>query len=97
MKLIFIEMVEFNGAHGAKMIQEFFPKIFPIFEKLVATRKSLRVSNPALLLRSFFGMIVSFYITGAVINNSTVTKFMPIKSADAYVDIFLHGIINPES
>ncbi len=97
MKLMFIEMVEFNGAHGARMIQEVFPKIFPVFEKLVASGKSLRVSNPALLIRSFFGMILSFYITGMVINNSSVARFLPTNSADAYVDIFLHGIINSEN
>jgi len=94
---MFIEMVEFNGIHGAKMIKEVFPKVFPVFERLVKTRKSLRVSNPATLVRSFFGMIISFYITKAVINNSILAKLLPANSADAYVDIFLHGIIKPES
>jgi hypothetical protein len=93
---MFIEMLEFNGRHGAKMIKEAFPKIFPVFERLVKTRKSLRVSNPAILVRSFFGMIISFYITGIVINNSVIAKLLPANSADAYVDIFLHGVIKPE-
>ena len=93
MKLMFIEMIEFNGIHGAKMIKEVFPKVFPVFERLVKTRKSLRISNPAVLVRSFFGMIISFYITGAVIKNSFVAKLLPANSADAYVDIFLHGIL----
>ena len=96
MKLMFIEMLEFNGRHGAKMIKEAFPKIFPVFERLVKTRKSLRVSNPAILVRSFFGMIISFYITEIVINNSVIAKLLPANSADAYVDIFLHGVIKPE-
>lgn len=96
MKLMFIEMIEFNGIHGAKMIKEVFPKVFPVFERLVKSRKSLRVSNPAILVRSFFGMIVSFYITKAVINNSVIANLLPANSADAYVDIFLHGIIKPE-
>jgi len=97
MKLMFIEMVEFSGVHGAKMIKKVFPQVFPVFERLVKTRKSLRVSNPAILVRSFFGMILSFYITGAVINNSVLAKLLPANSADAYVDIFLHGIIKPET
>lgn len=96
MKLMFIELIEFDGAHGAKMIKEVFPKIFPVFEKLVQPRKSLRISNPALLLRSFFGMIMSFYITKAVMSNSVVSKLLPADSADAYVDLFLHGILKPE-
>jgi AcrR family transcriptional regulator len=93
MKLMFIEMLEFKGVHGAKMISEVFPKVFPVFERLVKNRKSLRVSNPAILVRSFFGMIISFYITKALINNSIIAGFLPAKSADAYVDIFLHGIL----
>jgi len=93
MKLMFIEMLEFKGIHGAKIINEIFPKVFPVFERLVKTRKSLRVSNPAILVRSFFGMIISFYITKAVINDSFITKLLPANSADAYVDIFLHGIL----
>jgi TetR/AcrR family transcriptional regulator, mexJK operon transcriptional repressor len=96
-KLMLIEMIEFNGAHGAKMIKEVFPKVFPTFERLVKSRKSLRVSNPAVLLRSFFGMILSFYITGIVVNNSVIAKLLPTNNADAYVDIFLHGIIKPEN
>jgi AcrR family transcriptional regulator len=97
MKLMFIEMIEFNGTHGAKMIREVFPKIFPVFERLVKTRKSLRVANPAVLLRSFFGMIISFYITKAVIYNSVISKLLPANSADVYVDVFLHGILKETS
>jgi AcrR family transcriptional regulator len=97
MKLMFIEMLEFKGVHGAKIIKEVFPKVFPVFERLVKNRKSLRVSNPALLLRSFFGMIISFYITKAVINNSVFAKLLPANSADAYMDIFLHGILKSDN
>jgi AcrR family transcriptional regulator len=97
MKLMFIEMLEFKGVHGAKMITEVFPKVFPVFERLVKNRKSLRVSNPAVLVRSFFGMIISFYITKAVINNTAIANILPANSSDAYVDIFLHGIIKPEN
>jgi AcrR family transcriptional regulator len=96
MKLMFIEMLEFKGIHGAKMMNEVFPQVFPVFERLVKTRKSLRVSNPAILIRSFFGMIISFYITGIIVNNSAIDNFISANSADAYVDIFLHGVIKPE-
>ena len=96
MKLMFIEMLEFKGIHGAKIINEVFPKVFPVFERLVKNRKSLRVSNPAILVRSFFGMIISFFITEAIVNNSSIAKILPANNADVYVDIFLHGIIKPD-
>jgi len=95
-KLMFIEMVEFNGKHGSLMLKEIAPKALPIFEKLVKTRKSLRVTSPAMLMRSFFGMIISYYITDILISNSVISKLMPKNPMDAYVDIFLHGIIATE-
>jgi AcrR family transcriptional regulator len=91
--LMFIELVEFKGRHGAVMLREIAPKILPIFEKLVKTMKGLRVTNPAVLMRSFFGMIVSYFITEMIISDSVVSKLMPKNSIDMYVDIFLHGIL----
>ena len=95
-KLMFIEMVEFNGKHGSLMLKEIAPKALPIFEKLVKTRKSLRVTSPAMLMRSFFGMILSYFLTGMLISDSILDKIMPKNPADIYVDIMLHGIIKPE-
>ncbi len=92
-KLMFIEIVEFNGRHGAIMLREIAPKVLPVFERLVKSRKDLRVTNPAMLMRSLFGMIISYYITEMVISNSIVSKMMPKNAMDTYVDIFLHGIL----
>lgn len=95
-KLMLIEIVEFNGKHGAMLIKEIAPKALPIFEKIVKARKNLRVTNPALLLRSFIGMILSYMITEIIVSNSILQKLMPKNAADAYVDIYLHGILKPE-
>lgn len=96
MKLMFIEIVEFDGRHGATMLKEIAPKVLPVFEKLVKSRQGLRVTNPAVLLRSFFGMIISFFITEMVISNSVISKLLPKNSMDSYVDIFLHGVLKTE-
>ena len=91
--LMFIEIVEFKGRHGALMLREITPQILPVFERIIKARKDLRVTNPALLMRSFFGMIMSYYLTDMVISNSVLSDLMPNKSADVYVDFFLHGIL----
>ena len=91
--LLFIELVEFKGKHGALLLKEIAPKMMPVFEKLIKSRKSLRVTNPAVLMRSFVGMIMSYYITGLIISNSIINKLMPKDISDQYVDIFLHGIL----
>jgi AcrR family transcriptional regulator len=91
--LMFIEMVEFKGKHGALILREIAPQVLPVFERIIKARHDLRVTNPAFLMRSFFGMIISYYITEMVISNSVVSNLMPKNSADVYVDIFLHGIL----
>jgi AcrR family transcriptional regulator len=91
--LMFIELVEFKGRHGAALLKEIVPKILPVFERVIKSRKSLRVTNPALLMRSFVGLVVSYLITEMVISNSIISKMMPKNAEEAYVDIFLHGIL----
>lgn len=90
---MFIELVEFKGKHGAVMLREIAPRILPIFEKVIKARKDLRVTNPAVLMRSFFGSVISYFITEMVISNSVISKLMPKNSSDIYVDLFLHGIL----
>jgi len=92
-KLMLIEIAEFNGSHGAALIKEIAPQMLPVFERIIKTRKNLRITNPALLMRSFIGMVVSFMITEILISNSMLNKFMPKNPIDAYVDVYMHGII----
>ncbi len=91
--LMFIELIEFKGKHGSIMLREISPKVLPVFEKVIKTQKDLRVKNPAILMRSFFGMVVSYFVTEMIISNSVISKQMPKNATDAYVDIFLHGIL----
>lgn len=91
--LMFIEIVEFNGKHGAVLLKELAPKVLPIFERLIKSRDEFRVTNPALLMRSFFGLILSYYLTEKLIADSVVTRLMPGNSHEIYIDIFLHGIL----
>jgi AcrR family transcriptional regulator len=93
LNLMFIELVEFKGKHGSTMLRELAPKVLPVFEKAIHARKDLRVTNPAVLMRSFFGMVISYFVTEMVISNSVISKLLPKNATDAYVDIFLHGIL----
>lgn len=91
--LMLIELVEFKGKHGTVMLREIAPKMLPVFERVIKSRKDLRVSSPPLLMRSFIGMVVSYLITEMIISNSMISKLMPKNTQDTYVDIFLHGIL----
>jgi AcrR family transcriptional regulator len=95
-KLMFVEMVEFNGKHGSAMLKEIIPKVLPVFEKVIKTRKEFRVSNPVMFMRAFFGMIMSYYVTQTVISNSVVKNLMPKDAQEIFVDIYLNGILKKE-
>lgn len=93
LKLMFIEVVEFNGKHINLLITEVAPRLLPVFEKVIKVRKSLRHSHPAILLRSFLGLLFSYYITGIILQGTVVAKIMPRDSFEQIVDIYLHGVI----
>jgi AcrR family transcriptional regulator len=93
LKLIFIELVEFNGKHISGLLNEIVPKILPMLEKMIHVRKNLRKLPPPILVRSFLGMFFSFYITELFIRDSLLAKLMPKNSFDLFVDIYLHGVI----
>ena len=92
-KLMLIEIAEFNGRHGASLIKEIAPKILPVFERLVKSRKELRVTHPAILMRSFIGMVLSYMLTDIVISQSILKNLMPKNALDTYIDIYMHGIL----
>ncbi len=93
LKLMFIEIVEFNGEHLALILQEIFPKVLPVFEEYASHRKFLQQIGPVLMIRSFIAMVFSYYLTEMLIQGSTLTKLMPENSFDVFVDIYLHGIL----
>ena len=93
MKLMFIEIVEFDSKHISLIVKEIVPQLLPVFEKLVKHHKSLRSIHPAVLLRSFLGMFFSFYVTDMLIHGSMISKIMPKNSFDTFVDIYLYGIL----
>ena len=93
LKIMLIEMVEFNGKHGAVMLNEIIPKVLPAVKQLMKVRKGLRISNPVLFLRSFFGMVISYFMTDLLITDSVVAKAMPKNVSDVYLDIYLHGVL----
>jgi len=97
LNLMFIEFVEFKGKHASSMLREIAPRILPVMEQIIKTRKNLRETNPAMLMRTFVGMIISYYVTEMIVGGSALNKLMPKNTVDAYVDIYLHGILKPES
>ncbi len=96
LKLMFIELVEFNGKHIPLLFREIAPKILPVFERLARMHKDLRPIHPVVLLRSFLGMFFSFFVTELFIGGA-FGKLMPKNSFEVFVDIYLHGVLKKEA
>jgi AcrR family transcriptional regulator len=96
LKLMFIEIVEFNGRHISGLFGQILPQLLPLFEKYGRLRKGIRPIPAAVLLRSFLGLFFAFYITEQFIKGSIIKKLMPKNTFELFVDIYLYGILKPE-
>jgi AcrR family transcriptional regulator len=96
-KIMLIEMVEFNGKHGAAMLNEITPAVLPAAQQLIKVNAGLRIKNPALFLRTFFGMVISYFITEMLITNSAVARVMPKDVKNSFLDIYLHGVLKEDA
>jgi len=95
LKLAFIELSEFKGAHASLLFHTVLPQFFPLLQRFYRPQGQLRELQPQVLLLSFLGMFFSFYLTEAVLH-SGVTHTTDSSSIEPFVDVFLHGILEPE-
>ena len=92
LKLMFIELVEFNGAHIPTLFHQMLPQIMPTIGRFVSPENGLRPIPLPLLARAFMGMFFSFYITEFMMGDLMPAE-MRENALDGFVDIFLHGVL----
>jgi AcrR family transcriptional regulator len=91
-KLMFIELVEFNGRDFPEMFKVVFPQILPLIQRFQSGQEKLRPIPPYILVRAFVGLFFSFYITEFLLVGSPFAA-MQENALDHFVDIFLHGVM----
>lgn len=94
LNLMFIEIVEFKSAHAQEVFIETMPRGVGIVEKLSSRDGNLRPIPAPMLIRTFIGLFFSYYLAESVFGQIAPPDF----SQDAmhhYVDVFLHGIVEP--
>jgi AcrR family transcriptional regulator len=89
-KLMLIEMVEFNGRNMPNMLKQVLPQILPLIEKF--NKKLLRSIPPFVFFRAFLGLFFSYYMTELLLAN-TPAAMMSTNALDHFVEIFLHGVM----
>jgi AcrR family transcriptional regulator len=92
LKLMFIEIVEFNSRHIPGLFQEVVPQLMTFAQSISKRKGRLRPFPLPVLVRSFAGLFFSYYITELLI-----WKYLPpamqTECLDDFIDIYLHGVI----
>lgn len=100
--LMFMEMVEFQGRHLRALTAQLLPALFSFLERLQTRRGRLRAVPAPVMLRTLFGIMIGYVVTGLVLRG---LKNVPqLKGMDDYpwfdamIDVYLHGILaEPEA
>lgn len=91
-RLLFVELVEFEGRDFPKMFEVIFPEILPLIQRFQSKQGELRDIPPFILFRAFLGLFFSFYMTEFLLAGTPAASTQE-NALDYFVDIFLHGIL----
>jgi AcrR family transcriptional regulator len=91
-KLMFIEIVEFNGRNMPTVLEHVLPHILPLIGKFNTNREILRAMPPFIFFRAFLGLFFSYYLTELLLSNTPAASIQG-DTLDYFVEIFLHGIM----
>jgi AcrR family transcriptional regulator len=91
-KLMFIEIVEFNGRNMPHMLDQVLPQVLPLIEKFNKNRRVLRKMPPFIFFRAFLGLFFSYYMTEMLLAN-TPAALLQGDALNHFVEIFLHGVM----
>lgn len=94
LNLMFIELVEFSSVHLPAIFHDALPQLAPLAEKFRQLPGRLRPLPLSILARSFAGLFFSYYITERLMPEE-VRPLMGDNALDAFVDIYLYGILDP--
>ncbi len=95
--LIFIEAVEFQGRHLGQLAQKLSPTLLGFFQRFAGKRGKLRPIPFPVMVRTFFGLFIAHMITEMVAKNVPLLRDGNYDWFGGMVDIYLHGILQPES
>lgn len=95
LKLIFIEIIEFNGSHLPLLHQTVYSQVAPLLERFNLPDNRLREIPMPVILRSFIGLIFSYYIIQYMTGPVHISWMKGGANMGQFVDIFLNGILKP--
>lgn len=93
MKLMMIEIVEFNGKHFPKLYQTLSPSIYPVLQRFNLPDSGVRPLPLPVLLRTLMGSIVAHYITAMLMSDPSLPAEMRNVKLSDFIEIYMHGIL----
>lgn len=95
MNLMFIEMVEFQSKHIPELLEQFFPMVMQIVQRFTAAGTSLRPMPLPMMMRTFIGLLLGYFITKNALGERTPPEFRD-HALDYFIDVYLYGILKTE-
>ncbi|TAK13786.1 MAG: TetR/AcrR family transcriptional regulator [Anaerolineae bacterium] len=92
LNLIFVEIVEFKGAHLPQIFMQVFPIGLKFAERMFRKRGELRTNEIPLVLAAFLGLMFTYFLFTSLIA-SRLRRPLVRLDLDKLVDIFLYGIL----
>jgi AcrR family transcriptional regulator len=96
LKLAFIELSEFKGKHITILFQIIFPEIYPLFQRFKDRESELRDIPLQVIFLSFVGAFFSYFMIKDLVIPTSAFGLEDV-ALEQFVDIFLHGVINPNN
>jgi AcrR family transcriptional regulator len=93
LKLMFIELVEFNGQDVTDLFQMAAPRMLVFASRALQKRGKLRDIPIPVMVRAFLGIFVWYYMTEMMVGKDLQAAFGP-QTVDQYIDIYLYGILD---
>lgn len=95
LKLAFIELSEFRGAHASSLFHTIYPQFLPLLQRFQSSPGQLRPLPLQVILLSFLGLFFTFYLTESLFHPDAQTPPDPA-SIEPYIEVFLRGILAAE-
>lgn len=91
LRLMFIELIEFQGRHADAIAVRFLPQLFEFVHRLKGLDPSVDRHTDVILARAFFGLFMSYAITVTILGGTAGFHDDPGDLAE-FADIFLYGV-----
>ena len=95
--LVFIEFVEFQGRHLKQLAEKILPPMLSFIQRFAGRRGKLRPIPQPVMLLAFMGLMGVFLMSQMVLKGTPLLKPSTYDWFGGMVDIYLHGILEPEA